>query len=374
MKLSLSAQQRAHLRVLSLLSSVTFLILLVSSIFQGFQDGRRERDLPQNVLWYVLFHSVIDFRTDPIALVFVSHDERLAFRYNLRNKVCTVSDAVQARATNGWQLAKVGDYPFPIPNPVAVPELTNSTACCAPKFAHVSDVLPAALDVTVRRHGPIPVLKMLLGYGCGYQMAQERPSLAAVEAWVKSPGNLSEYECYMFCCLLLKSQWLQDTDRTQFKNEIMSDSRLPGRLRLSQTDNANFRPYTNSLSYLRPFYAKQLYAFVTETRPKVLEFARKAYRAEMKQFASELPIKSEVEKAACMEALYAFFNDMFDCTLIIRTNLIGMLSEGKPPTNDAYLTLWRNTWLRNVDRVFGDAFPFVTNSPSPEVLKNARIE
>jgi len=375
MKLSLSQQQRANLRVLSLLSSVTFLILLVSSIFQGFQDCRRERDLPQNVLWYVLFHSAIDFRTDPIALVFVSHDERLAFRYNVRNKVCTVCDAAQARATNGWQLAKVGDYPFPIPNPVAVPELTNSTAWCAPKFAHVSDVLPSALDVTVRRRGLIPVLKMLLGYGLGYQMAQERPSPAAVATWIKSLGNLSEYECYMFCCLLLKSEWLQDADRTIFTKEIISDSKLPAaELKLSKTDNANSLPYTNSLSYIRPFYAKQLYTFTARTRPEVLDYARKVYPAETSKIALEVPFKNEVEKAACMEALYEFFNDMFDSAQIVRTHLIGMFSEGKPPTNDAYLTLWRNLWSNNFNRVYGDVFLFVTNSPSPEIVKNARIE
>ncbi|MEI8041939.1 MAG: hypothetical protein WCL11_11060 [Verrucomicrobiota bacterium] len=335
MKLSLSQQQRANLRVLSLLSSVTFLILLVSSIFQGFQDCRRERDLPQNVLWYVLFHSVIDFRTDPIALVFVSHDERLAFRYNLRNKVCTVCDAAQARATNGWQLPKMGVYPFPIPTPVAVPELTNSTACCAPRFAHVSDVLPAAMDVTVRRRGLIPVLKMLLGYGLGYQMAQERPSLTSVEDWTKSPGNLSEYECYMFCCSLLKVDWLQYADRMQIKTETISDSKLAAVLKLSQTDNTNSLPYTNSLVYLRPFYENQLHRFTADARPQAVAYARKIFHSQIQKGYLDSSNDDEVKQLAAREIWSAFINNQFDSILIIRRTLIEMFSEGKPPTNDA---------------------------------------
>jgi hypothetical protein len=58
--------------------------------FEGYGDGRQDRDAPERVLWFLMQHSALDVRTDPAAVVFVSPDNKLAFRYNVSNKVCTV--------------------------------------------------------------------------------------------------------------------------------------------------------------------------------------------------------------------------------------------------------------------------------------------
>jgi hypothetical protein len=120
-------------------------------------------------LWFVMKHSALDVRTDPAAVVFVSPDNKLAFRYNVSNKVCTVCSAGEAYIPKGGrQVEEI--CPLPIPG------LTNYMVSEAPTILPVADKLPAVLDTTVRLRGPLSILSVILGYGVGYQLAQKPPS------------------------------------------------------------------------------------------------------------------------------------------------------------------------------------------------------
>ena len=119
-----------------------------------------------------------------------------------------------------------------------------------------------------------------------------------MEDWTKSPGNLSEYECYMFCCSLLKVDWLQYADRMQIKTETISDSKLAAVLKLSQTDNTNSLPYTNSLVYLRPFYENQLHRFTADARPQAVAYARKIFHSQIQKGYLDSSNDDEVKQLA----------------------------------------------------------------------------